>query len=386
MVIMKFKNFLKTKGARGAIFMGIFYQIAMLVSFMPGYTAIPSNIDQLPIAIINDDAGKVGATIAEQFGGNLPFEEIAMELTYKQALKQLDENDIKLVIHIPQTFSEDVMNGEASSSIDFTINEAGPTVVSSTMNSVVSEISATLSKQFSEQYATGVLMNLNVPEEQAAAMATAMQNQFTENVIKINEIPPGMHNAMAPMFLTMAGYVGAMIGAMQLVGAFRASRGKASKTKLFIYMQLTALLIGVVATVVGLGITYLVDGHGVETFFTLWGHHALSYYVSFQFTSLFILAFGETGMILNIPFLLMQTIANGAAMTREMMYVPYEWLSHISPMYYSVQADFAIMYGGGDASASHLGMLLVGLGALVINIVIVRVFHKNVPVTAESIA
>ncbi|MFJ7936372.1 YhgE/Pip domain-containing protein [Sporosarcina sp. NPDC096371] len=383
---MKFKNFLKTKGARGAIFMGIFYQIAMLVSFMPGYTAIPNNINQLPIAIINDDAGKVGASIAEQLEGNLPFEEIATDLTNKQALKQLDENVLKLVIHIPETFSEDVMNGEASSSIDFTINEAGPTVVTSTMDSVVSEISTTLNKQFSEEYATGVLMNLNVPEEQAAAMATAMQNQVTENVVKINEIPLGMHNAMAPMFLTMAGYVGAMIGAMQLVGAFRASRGKASKTKLFIYMQLTALLIGVVATVVGLGIAYFVDGHGVKTFFTLWGHHALNYYVSFQFTSIFMLLVGEAGMILNIPFLLMQTIANGAAMTREMMYAPYQWLSHISPMYYSVQADFAIMYGGGDALGSHLSLLLVGLVALIINIGIVSVFHKKVPVTTESIA
>lgn len=383
---MKFKNFLKTKGARGAIFMGIFYQIAMLVAFLPGYTAIPNNIDQLPIAIINDDAGDIGATIAEQLSGKLPFEEIAMDLTNKQALKQLNENDLKLVIHIPETFSEDVMNGEASSSIDFTINEAGPMVVSSTMDSVVSEITTTLNKQFSEQYANGVLMNLNVPEDQAAAIVTAMQNQFTGNLVKINEIPPGMHNAMAPMFLTMAGYVGAMIGAMQLVGAFRASRGKASKIKLFIYMQLTALLIGVIATVVGLGIAYSVNGHGVETFFTLWGHHALNYFVSFQFTAIFMLLVGEAGMILNIPILLMQTIANGSVMTREMMYAPYQWLSHISPMYYSIQADFAIMYGGGNALGSHLSLLLVGLVALVINIVIVSLFNKKVPVTTENIA
>ncbi|MED3997989.1 hypothetical protein P4647_25755 [Peribacillus frigoritolerans] len=62
---MKFTAFLKTRGATAAIFMGIFYAVAMLGIFLPGYTAIPGNVDKLPIAIINDDAGKNGAMIAE---------------------------------------------------------------------------------------------------------------------------------------------------------------------------------------------------------------------------------------------------------------------------------------------------------------------------------
>lgn len=381
---MKFIEFLKTRGAIGAIFMGIFYQIAMLGSFMPGYSAMPANIDQLPVAIVNEDTGKIGATIAAQLGEKLPFEDIKMDLTNKQALKKLDKNDVKLVVHIPKSFSENVESGKGASSIDFTINEAGPTIVTSTMNSVVTEIESTLNEQFSAQYAKGLLMNLNVPEEQAEEMASAMQHQFSANTVKINEIPAGMHNGMAPMFLTMAAYVGAMIGAMQLGAAFNESKGKAGKWRLFGYMQLAALLIAVVAPAVGLGITYAVQGHGLETFFTLWGHHALGYYACWQFTSIFILLIGEGGMILNMPILLMQTIANGAAITREMMYAPYQWLSYISPMYYSIQADFAIMYGGGDPLHAHVMMLMVGAAALLINIMIVAVCHKELPLKTEE--
>jgi hypothetical protein len=70
---MKFTQFLKTKGATATIFMGIFYAIAMLGIFLPGYTSIPGNIDKLPIAIVNDDAGEYGAMIADQLQENLPF-------------------------------------------------------------------------------------------------------------------------------------------------------------------------------------------------------------------------------------------------------------------------------------------------------------------------
>lgn len=168
---MKFKTFLKTRGAIAAIFMGIFYAVAMLGIFLPGYTAIPNNIDKLPVAIVNEDKGEYGGTIAEQLQENLPFEEISTDLSNSEALAQLEDNDLALVVHIPETFSQDLQSGDVSSSIDFTTNGAGATVVSSSMSSIVSEINNQLSTQFSTQTAQNILMTLNVPEDQAAEMA-----------------------------------------------------------------------------------------------------------------------------------------------------------------------------------------------------------------------
>lgn len=175
---MKFTQFLKTKGAIAAIFMGIFYAVAMLGIFLPGYSSIPGNVDKLPIAIINDDAGEYGAMIAEQLQEQLPFKEIETNLTSKQALNDLEHNELALVVHIPATFSEDMEKGETASSIDFTINEAGATTVSSTMNAVVKEINNQLRAQFSQQTAQGVLMNFNVPEEQAAELANMIETTY----------------------------------------------------------------------------------------------------------------------------------------------------------------------------------------------------------------
>lgn len=376
---MKFTQFLKTKGAIASIFMGIFYAIAMLGIFLPGYSAIPGNIDKLPIAIVNDDAGEYGATIAEQLKNNLPFKEIETNITNEQALKDLEKNDVALVIHIPESFSDDIQNGEVSSSIDFSINEAGPTTVSSTMNSVVAQINNQLSEQFSKQTAQGILMNVQIPEEQAAGLADQIEKAYVGNVVTINDVKDGMNNNMMPMFLTMAGYVGAMIGAMQLVGAYRENRGRASKTRLFLYVQSTALLIAVVASLVATGIAYLVNEPSGSLFLGIIGQQILNYFVCFNFTAILIFLLGEGGMILNLPILLMQTLANGATMSREMMYLPYEWMSHISPMYYSVQAYFANIYGSISPSPYIWSMVTVGGVALLINIVIVTFLHKPMP-------
>ncbi|MBP2240353.1 YhgE/Pip-like protein [Cytobacillus eiseniae] len=377
---MKFTQFLKTKGAIAAIIMGIFYALAMLGIFLPGYTAIPGNIDKLPIAVVNDDAGEYGAKVADQLQENLPFKEINTDLTNKQALKDLEKNDLALVVHIPETFSADMQAGKTSSSIDFTMNEAGATVVSSSMSSIVTQINNQISAQFSQQTAQGVLMNLHVPEKQAAELAEKIETAYVGNIVTINDIPDGMHHNMLPMFLTMAGYTAAMIGAMQLISAFKENRGRASKTRLFIYVQLAALVIAVVSSLVAAAITYLVDGPSGDLFFSLLGQQILNYMVCFNFTAILIFLVGEGGMILNLPILLMQTIANGATITREMMYLPYEWMSHISPMYYSVQAYFANLYGSISPSPYIWSMVAIGAAAMLINIAIVTFLHKPVPV------
>ncbi|EXY05686.1 MULTISPECIES: YhgE/Pip domain-containing protein [Bacillus cereus group] len=381
---MKFTQFLKTKGAIAAMIMGIFYAIAMLGIFLPGYTAIPGNVDKLPIAIVNSDTGQYGAKISSQLKENLPFKEIKTDLNNKQALKSLEENDIALVVHIPETFSADMQKGKASSSIDFTINEAGATTVSSTMKSVVKEINDQLSAQFSQQTAESVLMKFNVPKEQAAELAKRIETTYTGNVVTINKIPDGMNNQSLPMFLTMAGYVGAMIAGMQLVSAFRMSRGKASKTRLFIYVQLTALMIAVVSSLAATGITYLVNEPSGNLFFSILGQQILNYVVCFNFTAILVFLVGEGGMILNLPILLTQTLANGAIMSRDMMPLPYEWMSHISPMYYSVQAYFANLYGSISPSPYIWSMVAVGAGAILINILIVAFLHKSMPVDASE--
>lgn len=379
---MKFTQFLRSKGAIASIFMGIFYAIAMLGIFLPGYTALPGNMDELKIAIVNDDNGKTGSQIAEQLSESLPFKTIESELSNSEALKELEKNKLALVIHIPENFTANAQSGQ-SASLDFTVNEATATMVPSAMSSIVGEINKQLSANFSQQTAQGILMNVNVPEEQAAEMAKQIETSYIGNYVIMNDVPDGMHNNMLPMFLTMASYVGAMIAGMQLVGSFKANRGKASKTKLFIYVQLVALIIAVVSTIGALAIAFSIADLDMSLLLPVAGQQILLYMAAFNVCSILIFLFGEGGMIFNIPILLMQTIANGATMPRDMMYAPYEWFSYITPMYHSVQSYFAMMFGSISPAPFLWGLATVGVGAMVINILIVWIFHKPLPVTDE---
>lgn len=381
---MKFTEFLKTQGAIASIIMGIFFAVGMLGIFLTGYKAIPENIDQLPIAIVNEDKGKYGEMITEYLSEKLPFEDIATNSSNEKEMDQLEDNELSLVIRIPATFSTDLEDGNVSSSIDFTVNGAGPSIVSSTMSSVVTEINNLLSAQFSVQTAESIFINFDLPEEQAKEMATMIQNTFTGNVVTINDIPEGMNNTMVPMFLALSGYVGAMIAAMQLVSSFKASRGKATKTRLFVYVQLTALLIAFLSSLTAVGITFWANDLSGDLFFSLFGQQMLNYMVSFNFAAVFIFLIGAAGMIVNMPILLMQTLANGAVIPRSMMFAPYEWMSYISPLYYSVQAYFAQLYGSVDSSPFIWKMVLIGVIVLVINIFIVWIFHKPIPWDVEE--
>jgi len=145
-------------------------------------------------------------------------------------------------------------------------------------------------------------------------------------------------------------------------------------------MQLTALLIAFFSSLAATGITYWVNHPGSSFFISIFTHQMLNYMVCFNFTAILVFLLGEGGMILNIPIMLMQTLANGATIPREMMYAPYQWMSYISPMYYSVQGYFADLYGSVRASPYIWKMAAIGIIAMAVNITIVAFFRKSVGV------
>ena len=366
---MKFSAFLKTRGAIASIFMGVFYAVAMLGIFLPGYTALPGNMDDLKIAIVNDDQGQAGEQIASQLTESLPFKKIFTDITNEEALDKLEHNKLALVIHIPEQFSEMAQSGEGTS-IDYTINEASATMISSAMSSIVNEINNQLSASFSLQTAQGILMQFNIPEEQASQLAQKIGSSYTGNYVILNDVPVGMHNNMLPMFITMASYVGAMIAAMQLVASFKENMGHTSKKRLFVYAQLAALMIAVLSMIAAVSISFAIVDIDLSLLLPVAGQQILMYMAAFNLCAIPIFLVGEGGMVLNIPILLFQTIANGATMPRDMMYLPYEWVSYISPMYYSVQAYFATMFGSISSAPYVWGLAATMVGAMLINIII----------------
>lgn len=362
------KSVLKNKGVIAGIFMIVLYQIFMLTIFMSGYSAIPKNVPQLTVAIVNEDT-QSGASFVENLEAQLPFN-IITDDSLEEAKAGLEDRDIHMVIHIPADFTKNLSTQGTHAQLDYLINESNPTTVTSMMKTVSTEITAGLQAQVQSQSFESVLNNMQVPADQSKQIVEATMGKVSSNLVMTNPQPAGMQNQMAPMFITMALYVGAMIYSMQSVGGLRSLQQQMGKWKAFFSLRLVNLLISLIAPLIAIGIYYMVQGYGMETFMKLWLLHSVQLFVCIEFTSIFIMLLGQGGMLINLPILLSQTIANGTTMPPEMMPGYFKFMSHITPMFYSTHLDYNILFGGGKTSDYGIGLALVGLAALAINIVI----------------
>ncbi|UOK61592.1 hypothetical protein MT997_24350 [Paenibacillus sp. OVF10] len=212
-----------------------------------------------------------------------------------------------------------------------------------------------------------MLSSMQVPAEQSKQIVESTMGKVSSDIVLSNPQPAGMQNQMAPMFITMALYVGAMIYAMQSIGGMQHLQGQMGKWKAFFAMRGANLLISILAPLVGIGIYFMVQGYGVEVFLKMWMVHSLQLFVSIEFTSIFIMLLGQGGMLINMIFVLSQSIANGTSMSPEMMPGYFKFVSLITPMFYSTHLDYNILFGGGKTVEYSVGLALVGVGAFVIN-------------------
>ncbi|MED0962241.1 hypothetical protein [Bacillus paramycoides] len=369
-----FLKFLKSEAVIIAFIMAIAYQVIVIGANIPGYSALPKNLDKLSVAIVNEDSN-YGKTMTEQLQKVLPFKKVE-SLTLLEAKKELDERKLHLIIHIPNNLTEKMTTPGQKVNLDFYINEANPTMVSSAMKQVVSQTQEKINQMFSLEGTKGVIQKLNIPEEQAQQMATDISNKLKANVITSNNVPIGMHNQMAPLFLTMATYLVGLFAASQLATAFRQREESIGKWKGFFHIQAAGLIMAILSPIIGVSILYLSQGYGVSVFFQLWMHHSLQLLVALQFSLVIALLFGPIGMLINIGLLMFQVVASGAMMPREVMLLPYKIMTYISPMYYSVNTDFSLLFGGGNVTKTMLLLVLTGIVSFLINCIII-VFQKK---------
>ncbi|GIP28930.1 hypothetical protein J23TS9_40600 [Paenibacillus sp. J23TS9] len=358
-------TFLKNKSVIGGITMVLFYQVAFILIFMSGYSAIPKNMNEMTVAIVNEDK-QAGKEIAAGLAKQLPFKMVT-DLPLDKAQEQLNDRDLALVIHIPQDFTKQLSTSGTKAKMDFFMNQSNPAMVSSSMQSVVTQITTNLNNQLATQTAQGVFESMKMPAEQAQKLAAEIPTKLDANIVNTNPVPPGMHNQMSPFFLTMVSYVGAMIFSMMMVGAMNALKRKMGLWQAFWSAQATNAIVSLIAPLIGISIYFLIQGgFGAEVFVKVWLVHALELFGAIEFMSIFSLLLKDKAIFANLTLMLIQTISSGATMSREMMPWLFKIVSYISIMFYTVQTDFSIIYGGGKLTEHLLGLWIAAIASMII--------------------
>ncbi len=358
---------LKSKSFITGFVMLLFFQSMMLLVFLPGYTAIPKNLPSMTVALLNSDKGASGAEIADGLGEQLPFK-LSTPLSLEQAKEELENRDIHMIIQIPEDFSDKVGNPDEQVNLNFFINQSNPTTTASTMQAVVTQVTNALNDQFAVQTVQGTLRQLNVGEEEAAALAAGVPSKIAANMVLTNEVPAGMHNQMAPMFLTMSIYTGSMMYTMISLGGFHALKRSMGKWRSFFALQGAHIVVSILAPLAGLTIYFLIQDHSASAFFGAWLTHSLETLASVEFMSILFLLFGQLGSIVNIPIMLIMTIANGAVMAPQMMYPFFKLLSPWTVMYYPVHLDFNFLFGGGGTGELLLKLVLYAVVCMLVTL------------------
>ncbi|MEC0242185.1 hypothetical protein P4H66_20480 [Paenibacillus dokdonensis] len=357
--------FLKNKSVIGGIAMVLFYQVVMILIFMTGYSAIPKNMTEMSVAIVNEDK-QAGKEIAAGLAKQLPFKMVT-DLPLDKAQEQLNDRELALVIHIPQDFTKQLSTSGTKAKMDFFMNQSNPAMVSSSMQSVVTQITTNLNTQFATQTAQGVFQSMKMPAEQAQKLAAEIPTKLDANIVNTNPVPAGMHNQMAPFFLTMVSYTGAMIFSMMMVGAMNALKRKMGLWQAFWSAQATNAIVALIAPLIGISIYFLIQGgHGAEVFVKVWLVHALELFGAIEFMSIFSLLLKDKAIFVNLTLMLIQTISSGATMSREMMPWLFKIVSYISIMFYTVQTDFSIIFGGGKLTEHLLGLWIAAIASMII--------------------
>jgi hypothetical protein len=221
---------------------------------------------------------------------------------------------------------------------------------------------------------TNILKSLNIDSSQQKLIAESIQNSVVQNNIYINKAPKSMDYVMTPMFLSVATYASSMVAAIILFNILVAFIPIIGKWKAFRYVQIAGCVIALLAPLFGVMTARLLISISLHKLFVLYFQQVFMQITAFQFTLIFSLALGQNGIFLNIPLLLMQTIAGGGTMPLQIMPNLFKLASYLTPMYPNIQIDFGVLFGGPIFSFEVRLLIILLISFLVL---LAIVWHKK---------
>lgn len=354
--------YFKQKTTVIGIVTALMFQLIFSVVWMTGYDGITDNTDRLKIAIVNEDP-TIGAEMVAGLKENLPFKLVELN-DLGEAKERLNDREVQMVMHVPADFPQQVAAPGAQATIDFTINESNAQLIKSVMGGVANNITYTVNQQAAKQAVAGALSGMDVPADQAGAMAQGLTARVVSETVSMNQVD-GMANQMIPMMMVLASYVGSMLLAMNLETS---SMFLSRYSKWQRFAARTIILAGssVIVALVGSALVLMLGGQSEQGFFAMWGFQAL-FVMTFMFVAqFFLLLLGPGGMLLNIIMLSLQLVSSGAMVPRELLSDFYRGLSQALPATYAVDGNMNLLFGGPSSVSDVAALAVIALSALVL--------------------
>lgn len=297
-----------------------------------------------------------------------------------------------MLIHLPDQMMEQLQKNE-NANINYYINQSAPSLTKQMMETAANRVNDEFNQQVREMMNAQLAENLpkivaaEAPSEEMEGMVEEVASQVVDlvqestlinpvkaNVVKTND-KEGFAITVVPLLIVLASYISAMLISQYLQLTNGKLTNEYSRSALFIGRQIINIFLAIGISLLTVCLMYLFNIEMDHNFFAIWGIQTILLFSFLAISQVFVMLFGNPGMIFNIALTATQLVSSGALVPRELLPSFYQKLGNLLPATYGVNSYFSLIYGGGDLTSDlkHLGIIITIL--LVIAILVQIVFY-----------
>ncbi|GIN97140.1 hypothetical protein J6TS1_30100 [Siminovitchia terrae] len=358
------KTLLTLRGTYIGIIAAVMFQLIFFSVWLTAYKGVQDRMDNMSIGIVNEDqSGKMN--IAEELERQLPFQ-VKQYHSFEKASDKMNNREIEMVIQIPSDFTTTLQSGERPS-IHYWINQANATFSKTMMEQVANQVNNEVNeKVFSVQTTAGAtifeqkLQQLPLEQPIAQALGEEVQTALkslhpepVEGIIKKTNAVSEFSANLVPLMVIISSFVGAMVMVMQVNEAAETIQSAYSKWSLFLGRQLINAGMAFLLPFLTIGLMKLFDITSQEPIWIIYLFQGSLFLSFLMFAQVFVLLFGNYGMVFNILALSLQLVTSGVLVSRELLANGYHTLASFLPATYGADGYYSIVFGGNSAMLTH---------------------------------
>lgn len=365
------KGFFKQKETLLGIVVAILFQLIFFIVWLTAYDGVFDRTDQLKIAVVNEDI-LYGKHIEKQLEDD-SIVDVKLYTELEDAEKDLNQRKVNMIIHLPKGMTEQLQKGYETA-IHYYINQSSPSLTKQMMEKVATEMNTEINGQvytvIEQQMAKEIpksiaahAENKDMVQQVASEVVEVVQqhqlvNPIQKDIILTNE-REGFAATMIPLLVVLASYIGAMLLSQHLQFAENNVRSQHHTFSLFFTRQFINLIVALTLSLFIIGLMSLFDIRIDRDFFVVWGFQATLLYSFLSLSQLFVMLFGNPGMIFNIALVATQLVSSGAIVPRELLSSFFQRIGDILPATYGVNGYFSLIYGGGNLTSDVQNLFII---------------------------
>ncbi|EEL52460.1 ABC-2 type transporter [Bacillus cereus Rock3-44] len=347
------KQFLKMPGTYIGIVVALAFQLIFFCIWLTAYDGVNERANEMKIAIVNQDAN-MGSKIGEELKKNLPFQ-VTKEKSMETAKREMDKHSYDMIIEIPASFSKNISE-KGKTDLNFHINQANSMMAKQMMEGVAKQVHDNVNKEISNykrQIVTGKLQDMSPENIEVIKSLTGDSVGFT--VYKVHNAE-GFSVNMVPLMIVLASFVGAMVMSVELSKVAKEVGGDWSN---FLSRQAINGIVSILLACITIGLMKGFQVESQETIGNVWLFQAIVFFAFLSLTQMFLVLFGNAGMLFNIISLSLQLVSSGVIVPHAMLSKTYQTIGELFPATYAAEGYFAIVFGGGDLKGNIISLLFI---------------------------